>query len=162
MISDIELINKKGMEYGWDEDMKVKEKELLCQLVARERQEGIFWKQKSRVKWLQEGERNTKFFHNTVLQNRNNSRINKLKKADGSQVETRMEMEEKLTQNFFDILSEDGGDRGRSISRITRLIPKTVSKENNEMLIKPVAMQEVQEVVHQMALEKVRVQIALP
>ena len=34
MISEIELINKKGMEYGWDEDMKLKEKDLLCQLEA--------------------------------------------------------------------------------------------------------------------------------
>ena len=108
--------------------------------MARERQEGILWKQKSRVKWLQEGERNTKFFHNMVLQNRNNSRIHKLKKADGSRVETRREIEDELTQHFPDILSEDGGDRGRAISRITRLIPKTVSKENNEMLINPVAM----------------------
>ena len=42
MISDIELINRKGMEDGWDEDMKAREKDLLCQLEARERQEGIF------------------------------------------------------------------------------------------------------------------------
>ena len=44
MISDIELINRKGMEDGWDEDMKAREKDLLCQLEARERQKGIFWK----------------------------------------------------------------------------------------------------------------------
>ena len=44
LISDIELINRKGMEDGWDEDMKAREKDLLCQLEARERQKGIFWK----------------------------------------------------------------------------------------------------------------------
>ena len=43
LISDIDLINKKGMEDGWDEDMKVKEKNLLCHLEARERKEGILW-----------------------------------------------------------------------------------------------------------------------
>ena len=55
LISDIDLINKKGMEYEWDEDMKVKEKDLLCHLEARERKEGILWKHKSRNQWLREG-----------------------------------------------------------------------------------------------------------
>ena len=75
MINELELINKQGMEVGWDEVMKVKEKDLMHQLEARERHEGIYWKQKARVEWLQEGERNTKFFHNSVIQNRNSSRI---------------------------------------------------------------------------------------
>ena len=78
-------------------EMKEKEKVLLIQLEARERQKGIYWKQKERVKWLQEGERNTKFFHNLVIQNRNSSRIQKLKKRDGSKVETRREIESELT-----------------------------------------------------------------
>ena len=47
--------------------MKVKEKDLMGQLEAREKQEALFWQQKARVKWMQEGERNTKFFHNSVI-----------------------------------------------------------------------------------------------
>ena len=72
------------MEDGWEQDMQKKEKELWEQLEASERQEGIYWKQKSKVKWLQDGEKNTKFFHNSVLHNRSNSRIQKLRKLDGS------------------------------------------------------------------------------
>ena len=47
--------------------MTAKEKDLMSQIEARERQEEIFWQQKARVKWMQEGERNTKFFHNSVI-----------------------------------------------------------------------------------------------
>ena len=67
LLLELDLINRKGMEGGWDEVMKVKEKDLMGQLEARERHEGIYWKQKARVEWLQEGERNTKFFHNSVI-----------------------------------------------------------------------------------------------
>ena len=100
------------MDEGWDEDMKEKQRSLWGQLEARERQEGIYWKHKSKVKWMQDGERNTKLFHNSVLQNRNSSKIHKLKRGDGSQVETRREIEEELTQHFVGILNEDEGERG--------------------------------------------------
>ena len=55
-------------------------------------------------------------------------------------METRREIEEELTQHFSKILSEDGGDRGRDIEKITRLIPRAVTRENNQMLTKPVVM----------------------
>ena len=89
LLNELDLINKQGMEVGWDEDMKAKEKDLMSQIEARERKEGILWKQKVRFKWLQEGERNTKFFHNSVIHNMNSSRVQKLKKRDNRRVETR-------------------------------------------------------------------------
>ena len=64
---DIELIHQNGMETRWDMEMKEREKDLLGQLDAWERHEEIYQMQKSRVKWLQEGEKNSKFFHNSVF-----------------------------------------------------------------------------------------------
>ena len=63
-------------------------------------------------------------------------------------METRREIEAELMHHFIDIISEDGGDRGRDIGQITCLIPRAVTKENNEMLTKPVVMEEVEEVVN--------------
>ena len=100
----------------------------------------VLWEQKARVKWLQEGEQNNKFFHNMVIQNRNSSKIHKLKNMDGSGVETRREIKEELSQHFSDILKEYGGDRSRAINRIIDLIPRTMTMENNEILIKHVSM----------------------
>ena len=59
---------------------------------------------------------------------------------DGSRVETQREIEEELSQHFSDILKEDGGDRSRAINRVTDVIPRTVTRENNEMLVKLVSM----------------------
>ena len=50
LIQDIDLLQQKGMDTGWHVEMKEREKDLLTQLDARERQEEIYWKQKSRVK----------------------------------------------------------------------------------------------------------------
>eukprot|EP00253_Pinus_taeda_P009399 PITA_09399 len=47
------------------------------------KQEEIFWKQKSRVQWLKEGERNTKFFHRFTIANRTHNRISLIKDKDG-------------------------------------------------------------------------------
>ena len=69
-------------------------------------------------------------------------------------METKWEIEAEITQHFFEILREDGGDRGQDIEQITSLIPRLVTGENNEMLIKPIRMWEVEEAVNQMALGK--------
>ena len=37
ILLELDLINRKGMEGGWDEVMKVKEKDLMGQLEAREK-----------------------------------------------------------------------------------------------------------------------------
>ena len=51
-------------------------------------------------------------------------------------METRREIEAELMQHFIEILSKDGGDRGMDIGQITCLIPRVVTRENNEMLTK--------------------------
>ena len=154
MIADLDQLSQKGMTEGWNEDMQKKEKDLWGQLEAREKQEGIYWKQKSKVKWLQEGEKNTKFFHNSVIQDRHSSRIVTLKKMEGGRIETCREIEEELNYYFADILNEDLPDMERDIAQISRLIPPSVTREDNKMLIQPVSLQEVEEAVNQMALGK--------
>ena len=109
---------------------------------------------KSKVKWLQEGEKNTKFFHNSVIQDRHSSRILKLKKMEGVWIELRCKIEEELNHYFAKILNEYLQDRERDIAHITGLISPLVTREDNEMLVKLVTLQEVEEAVNQMALGK--------
>ncbi|KAF7147859.1 hypothetical protein RHSIM_Rhsim03G0112800 [Rhododendron simsii] len=47
--------------------------------------EEIFWKQKSRINWLQHGDKNTRFFHASVMQRRSTNRISGIEKSDENQ-----------------------------------------------------------------------------
>ena len=60
---------------------------------------------------------------------------------------TRDEVEEELVNNFKEIMTEDNIERGYDIDRITYLIPRSVSREENESLTKPISNQEVEEVM---------------
>ena len=102
------------------------------------------------MKWLREGDNNTKFFYSTTVSNRLGSKIYNLKLPNGTQVGTRVEVEEGLVNHFKAIMTEDNNERGQDIYRITSLIPRTVAREDNENLTKPIALQDVEEVMQQM------------
>ncbi|KAB2601993.1 hypothetical protein D8674_002998 [Pyrus ussuriensis x Pyrus communis] len=50
-------------------------------------QEESYWCQRSRVKWLREGDANTQFFHSSTLQRRRRNKIVKLRDENGNWVE---------------------------------------------------------------------------
>ena len=56
---------------------------LKRKLVEAYKREEIYWSQKARIKWLQEGDKNTSFFHASVMSRRKQNRINGLKRRSG-------------------------------------------------------------------------------
>ena len=106
------------------------------------------------MKWLREGDRNTKFFHNSTVSNYLGSKIFNLKLPNGTQVGTRVEVEEGLITHFKEIMIEDNNERGQDIDLITSLIPSIITGEDNENLTKPISLQEVEEAMLQMAQGK--------
>ncbi|KAJ8749245.1 hypothetical protein K2173_018724 [Erythroxylum novogranatense] len=70
--ADVDLVNLKSSQAN------------LFQALAAEED---FWRQKARAKWLQEGDRNTQFFHSSVLAKRSRLHISKLKNDQGDWME---------------------------------------------------------------------------
>eukprot|EP00253_Pinus_taeda_P016325 PITA_16325 len=60
---------------GRTEALAHKEQILWSEIEAQRLQEEILWRQKSRIRWLKEGEKNTKFFHRSTIQRRMHNNI---------------------------------------------------------------------------------------
>ena len=75
------------------------------------KQEEIFWRQKSRIQWLKEGERNTRFFHRSTMANRAHNRISMIKNERGEIQTTHKDIEVVLIQHFRNITRENTLDR---------------------------------------------------
>jgi hypothetical protein len=61
-----------------------REEVLRYKLERLEEQVDLYWRQRAHVRWLQQGDRNTAFFHACRRERRKCNRIGRLKKADGS------------------------------------------------------------------------------
>ncbi|XP_071905925.1 uncharacterized protein [Coffea arabica] len=69
---------------------------LKRKLVEAYRREEVFWSQKARIKWLQEGDKNTSFFHASVMSRRNRIGLMDLKEEVGSGARMRRRLGRKL------------------------------------------------------------------
>ncbi|XP_070664438.1 uncharacterized protein [Malus domestica] len=105
-----ELLGQLGeLQMNWSTNVsEIKEKSKLIDTMWA--QEESFWHQRSRVKWLWEGDANTKFFHQSTLQRRGRNMILKLKDGEDSWVENPTQIR-KLVDNHFLNVFKSGGPR---------------------------------------------------
>ena len=71
--------------------------------------EETFWRQKSREKWLEEGDRNTNFFHNSTIYNRSKNKITCIKNHQGILVEKPRKIVDTFVTHFKNILNNYEG-----------------------------------------------------
>jgi len=113
-------------------------------------QEETLWRKKSWIRWIKEGERNTKFFHRTTMARRAHNKILKIRDQDGIERESHKDIETTLVNHFHGIAQEPNQDRIEAIQRIIHHIPHLVTEEQNNHLNKPIAEEEIDQTLWEM------------
>ncbi|XP_038981158.1 uncharacterized protein LOC120110407 [Phoenix dactylifera] len=104
------------------------------------RQHEIFWRQKYRVQWVHEGDRNTSFFHRSTIIRRQRSTIHSLRDGSGYRVEGEPAIRQVLLDFFRDrwTADEEPGDSDHPLRLDAR-----IEDIENAALVRPVSAQEV-------------------
>eukprot|EP00253_Pinus_taeda_P009011 PITA_09011 len=147
---EMEALQQKMILEGRTEESISKEGEILSKLEERRKQEEILWRKKSRIKWLREGERNTKFFHQAMIKHRQRNRILCIKEKNGNRVVEQAEIEQVLIDHHKEILSEPQADRIHAIQEIFSPIPRLFTDDQNKALIRAATLEEIEETMKAM------------
>lgn len=118
----------------------MKEGVLKYKLEKLEEQVDTYWRQRAHVAWLQKGDRNTSFFHATCSERKRSNRIGRLKKEDGSWVESEEEKKSFIMQYFKNMFQSNGCQHPE---RLLSKVKKKVTEEMNECLMAEFIVKEI-------------------
>lgn len=106
---------------------------------------------KSKNQWLREGDKNTKFFHASVIQRRKHNRIDQLERETRGACTTEDEMVEEMLAFYSDLFTSQDAigweDKLRGIS-------STITDTMNSRLIRPLEESEIKKAVFSMSPNK--------
>ena len=120
----------------------------LCEMFEREE---IMARQRSRIDWLKEGDRNTSFFHARASARRRANRIRYLRKVDGTKCEDQKGMESMAHDFYLNLFSSEPCT---SIDAVLDAIPVKVKDEMNVELGKEYTNEEIKYALFQMGPTK--------
>ncbi|KAL0005366.1 hypothetical protein SO802_012927 [Lithocarpus litseifolius] len=103
-----------------------------------------FWAMKSRLNWLVSGERNTTFFHASVLNRRRRNRITRLSDNVGNLIVDEREVAEYIRRWYVNMYTTEMGESQRRSWDIPNWQVK-LSEEEGQVLASPVTDQEIKD-----------------
>jgi hypothetical protein len=116
-------------------------------IVELQHREEVMWRQRSRIQWLTEGDRNTHFFHQRASRRKKKNKITKLQRVDGTTTEDIHEISE-MSKSFFGTLYESEGTH--DMARVLDTVPRKVTRQMNEDLMAAYTEEEVKIALFQM------------
>lgn len=105
-------------------------------------QQNLYWKQRAHAHWLDNGDRNTIFFHQYASERRKKSRIHRLLMEDGSVLEQEGEKKNAITNYYRSLFHSSAGAR---VNEFLQHVEPKVSHEMNMSLIKEFTAEEIKQ-----------------
>jgi len=133
----VELASLNGLT---DDESRMKAKETAKAMNEMLYREEMMWLQRSRINWLKEGDRNTRYFHRKARWRAKKNRIRKLKREDGSWCANQEEMKGMASQYFSDLFSKD---MSINPDDLTNLFDAKITLEMNRGLCRPYSEEEI-------------------
>lgn len=124
--------------------------EVLWEYLKLLEKKEIYWRQRAKQFWLQEGDQNTRFFHRFASSRRKNNSIYRIKDERGEWKERPEDIQDVVT-NFFSQLFQSSMANGRLSDRE---MVKTISETENNELVTEITDMEVKEAVFSMHPDK--------
>nr|XP_051220950.1 uncharacterized protein LOC127339093 [Lolium perenne] len=124
----LEVARGEAIHTGVSQEVRAIEKDLH---EVYEREE-IMYKQRSRVDWLKEGDRNTRYFQNRASHRRRKNTIQALRRADGSRCTTDEEMRALARSFYASLYASEGASNTNTI--LDQVVPLVTDAMNNKLM----------------------------
>ena len=113
--------------------------------------EEVFWRQRSRISWLKEGDRNTKFYHKCASQRQKTNTILGLRDDNGVWQSDGMAINFIAVDYFHNLFSTSNPD---SIDEVIQSVDSVVSPDMNDSLLQPFSPEEIRRALFQISPSK--------
>ncbi|KAH7848430.1 hypothetical protein Vadar_002675 [Vaccinium darrowii] len=134
VVKDQLLEVQKQQDQGSNPELVAFERVLSRKLEDLWQKDAMFWHQRSRIKWLQMGDKNSRFFHLSTIQRRQRNQIVKLKDKDGVWTSEPKEIAATVKEHFESLFSPPPT---RDFDDTLSLIEPVITPEINSSLIRP-------------------------
>ncbi|KAL5571808.1 hypothetical protein UlMin_021405 [Ulmus minor] len=133
----LDRLSSSHSRQDWEEANKVQK-----QLVSLLHKEEKYWKQRSRVSWLRDGDKNTKFFHRKASNKRFKNEILGICDENGCW-QTEVGLVKSVFRDYFSAIFNSSNPSSELIKKVTDSIPCRVSEEENSYILRPFVVDDV-------------------
>lgn len=145
-------LNKLRNSRDWDSVVnKIKELEHDIELLATK--EELYWRQRSRISWLKDGDRNSRFFHVSASKRRTRNSIHGLVSSHGDWC-TDSEGMAKIVFDYFGSLFTSNNPTERLMQPVLEVVSPKVDEHMNRILCAPFTAAEIKRALFDMHPDK--------